>query len=339
MNRKERKSQNGSGRYLMFLIVLITVLIAAVPFRMIRRYQKENSQKKISVIFISKRLDEENDFWSSMLEGTNMAAAEYNIELTAMGPKSESEIERQNEMIEEAIKMKPDAIVLVPSDVEQTISYARKIEAAGIELVLMDSVMEEEAGSCVVSTDNYEGGRKMGEYLKDHIGQSAVIGIVAHSPTSSTAIDRERGVRAGLDEYEEQIREVVYCYADEQKAYDVTSELLMRNPDMNMIAGLNEDSAVGAAKAIRDAGRSEQITLIGFDSSIEQVYLLEEGVFNAIVIQKPLNMGYLGIQAAYHTVTGTAVDDTIDSGSVLITKETIYTRENEKLLFPFRQSD
>lgn len=36
--------------------------------------------------------------------------------------------------------------------------------------------------------------------------------------------------------------------------------------------------------------------MVGFDSSIEEVQMLEEGVFNAIIVQKPFNMGYLGVE-------------------------------------------
>jgi len=331
------KRKKDSSQTLILAIIIITALVAAIPYAFLRNYRNEQSEKKVSIIFISKRLDAENDFWSAMVEGINMAASEYDIDVLLMGPESESEHELQNQMIEKAIAMKPDAIALVPSDYSVTVPYAKKIEAAGIKLILMDSVMEEDLGLCVVATDNFEGGRKMGEYLKKYAEENSAIGIVAQSPSSSTAIDRESGVRSGLDEYEDHIKEVVYCYSESDKAYEVTLEMLERTPEINMIVGLNEDSAVGAARAIKDAGLPQKIRLIGFDSSMEQVQLLEEGVFDAIVVQRPLNMGYLGIKAAYQTVMNETVEAKIDSGSELITKDTIYTKENEKLLFPFNQ--
>ena len=330
--------KKNTSRTLIFAIIIIAALAAVIPYAFLRNYRSEQSEKKVSIIFISKRLDEENDFWSSMVEGINMAASEYDVDALLMGPESENEHELQNQMIEEAIARKPDAIALVPSDYSVTVPYAKKIEEAGIKLILMDSVMEEDLGLCVVATDNFEGGRKMGEYLRKYAEENSVIGMVAQSPSSSTAIDRENGVRSGLGEYEDHIKEVVYCYSDSEKAYEGTVEMLKRSPEITMIVGLNEDSAVGAARAIKDAGLSQKIRLIGFDSSMEQVQLLEEGVFDAIVVQRPLNMGYLGIKAAYRTVMNETVETKIDSGSKLITKDTIYTKENEKLLFPFHQS-
>ena len=68
---------------------------------------------------------------------------------------------------------------------------------------------------------------------------------------------------------------------------------------------------------------------------IEEIQLLEEGIFDAIVIQKPFNMGYLGIETAVRAARGRDVETYVDSGSELITKENMYSEENQKLLFPF----
>ena len=62
-----------------------------------------------------------------------------------------------------------------------------------------------------------------------------------------------------------------------------------------MIVGLNEYSAVGAARAVLELGLSDQIYMAGIDSSLEQIQLLEAGVYEALAIQKPFNMGYLGV--------------------------------------------
>ena len=111
--------------------------------------------------------------------------------------------------------------------------------------------------------------------------------------------------------------------------------MLAEYPDMNMIAGLNEYSSVGAAKAVKDMGLADQIRMVGFDSSIEEIQLLEEGIFDAIVIQKAFNMGYLTIEKAILAAKGEPIPEQVDSGSELVTKENMYTEENQKLLFPF----
>lgn len=326
-------------RYILFLIIGIMIL-ASVSIFLYSGAEDDEGMDNLAVrmVFMPKGTDDANAFWTDVIEGAQMAASEYNIDLTMLAPSSETEIALQNRMIEEAIAMRPDAIVLAPIGYEQTIPYAKKIEEAGITLVILDSVMKEEMGCCVVATDNVEAGRKMGAYMKEYLDEESRIGIVGHFQETSTSVDREKGVREGLGEYTKNIVDVKYCDSNFDKAYTLTKEMLSENPDINVIFGLNEYSAAGAARAVWNMGLGGEVHMVGFDSSQEEVQFLERGVFDALVVQKPLNMGYLGITTAYQAALNQEVPETVESGSVLITKETIYTEENQKLLFPFRES-
>lgn len=290
-------------------------------------------EEPFEIVLIQKAMDD-TDFWTSVYQGGEMAAQEYNAALTVEGPEREQETRAQNQMILEAAAQKPDAIVLAPCSSDATLPYARQIEEAGITLVLLDSTMEEEAGEAVVATDNYELGYKLGSYMKQFVDEDTVIGIVGHVQGSSTATGREQGFRAGLGEAGDQVAEIVFCDSDTEKAYELTCGLLETYPDMNMIVGLNEYSAVGAARAVQELELTDEIRMAGIDSSIEQIQLLEAGVYEALAIQKPFNMGYLGIETAVKLLEGERVQEYIDSGSELITRENMYTEENQKLLFP-----
>ncbi|MCI8556524.1 MAG: substrate-binding domain-containing protein [Lachnospiraceae bacterium] len=316
-------------------LLLAGVLLAATLVSGGWYLQRQNySSEPLQIVLIQKAVDD-TDFWTCIYEGGHMAADELGVELTVMGPRQESDSQLQHQMILEAIEQKPDAIALTPSSFEETIPYAEQIEAAGITLVLMDSTMEKEMGVSLIATDNFEAGYKMGSYMSQFVDADTLIGVVGHVKGTSTATERESGFRAGLKDAQKQIAEVVFCDSSSDKAYELTCSLLEHYPDMNLIVGLNEYSAVGAARAVKDMGRSENCHMAGFDSSIEEIRLLEEGVFDAIVIQKPFNMGYLGIETAVRAARGKEVESYVDSGSELITKENMYTEENQKLLFPF----
>lgn len=332
--------QKNTNKYMFLVIVVITLLAAlGVFFYSDNENEGEGGELIVKVVLIPKGMDEANDFWFNVVEGAQMAAAENHIELTVLAPASEMEVDRQNAMIEEAIAMQPNAIVLAPNSYEGTTPYAKKIEEAGIKLIVLDSVMAEEMGSSVVATDNLEGGIKMGSYMKPYLEDDSVIGIIGHVKGASTATEREMGIREALGEYEEKIVDVEFCDSNYSKAYNLTVQMLEEHPDINVIFGLNEYSAVGAGRAVRDLELSDKIDMVGFDSSMEEVQMLEAGVFDAIVVQKPLNMGYIGVTMAYQAALGQEIPDNVDSGSVLITKETIYTEENQKLLFRFKETN
>lgn len=327
VTRMEMKFKiNKWPRYLCALLLIVFVLVVS--------FAKDGKEEK-EIIFISKTIDESVGFWDSMMNGANMAAKEYGIHLTVMGPGAETEYEEQGRLIREAIALKPDAIILAPSSYTETVPYAKEIEGSKIEFVLVDSLMEEAMGRLVVATDNVEAGRKMGDYIKENVSGNVSIGVVGHVKGSSTAVEREAGLREGLKELESQITDVVFCDSDYIKAYQVTKEMLKKNPNINVIAGLNEYSSVGAAQAVVELDLEDEIFMVGFDSSIKEVEYLEAEVFDAIVVQKPLNMGYLAVENTVKLLQNKEIPQDIDSGSALITKDTMYSPENQKLLFPF----
>ena len=310
-------------------VFLVLAIVSAVVLSL------RNKDYKPKIIFMPKEYSEfTTDFWVLMMNGAKAAAQELDVDLVVLAPEREVEYEVQQQYILDALELDPTAVVLSPCSLTETYEYARKIEESGIPLVLVDSRMEEEAGACVVSTDNVHAGAIMGEYLAEKMGDDDYIGIIAHVKGISTAVEREEGVRQGLGEYEDRIVDVVFSNSDYDIAYEQTQKMLEEHPEITMLAGLNEYSAVGAARAIRDMGRTD-IMMIGFDSSIEEIQLLEEGIFDAIVVQYPFNMGYLGVLNACNLARGETVQHDVDSGTSLILKEDLYKEENQKNLFPF----
>ena len=191
----------------------------------------------------------------------------------------------------------------------------------------------------MVSTDNFIAGTRLGELAKQMISDGTKIAVVSHVKKSSTAKERMDGIAYALDESAGQIVQVVYGDSDYAQAQRVTSELLNDYPDIGLIIATNEYSAVGAVRAVKNAGRQNEIAMIGFDNSIEQVQFLEEGILDGIVVQKSFNMGYLGVQQAAAIVRGEPYQRYIDSGSATITVENMQEPESQKLLFPFIQEE
>jgi ribose transport system substrate-binding protein len=77
---------------------------------------------------------------------------------------------------------------------------------------------------------------------------------------------------------------------------------------------------------------------VGFDNSREEIEYLEDGVVQALVVQKPFNMGYLGVKTLIEILRGEEVPEVIHTESVLVRKEDMFTPENQKLLFPLVRS-
>lgn len=319
-------------------ILLWCILIVSVAAIIIVVVKNETvNEKKQHIIYIPKTIDENNDFWTQLIEGVHMAGVEKGLEVSVVSAKKEEDYEMQNELILWAIEQKPDAILLSPSNYTETTPYAKKIKENGIPLILIDSAIDEEIADTMIATNNISLGEAQGSFMKQFVDEDSKIAIIGHVKNSSTAIERENGVRIGLEEDADRIVDVVFCDSDYDKAYQLLLSLLEKYPDINLVAGLNEYSAVGAARAIKDQNLKGKIKVFGTDSSLEEIQLLEEGIFEGIIIQNPFKMGYMGVEAAVKILKGEEVPAFIDAGCELITKDNLYTEENQKLLFPFKE--
>ena len=309
----------------MFLCCILTALFLVI-FSLLN--MQDQDQKVYKIILIPKTIDEKNGFWTSLIAGAELGAEEFKSDIEIVGGKSETDVEGQIKCIKESIEKMPDAMLVAPCSYSEMSKALQDVVDSGIKLILIDSVIDRDIAQGVVATDNYLAGRELGEFTRGLLSENSQIGIVAHVKGASTAIERENGMREGLGDYEKQVMDVVFCGSSYEKAYSLTVDMLNKYPEMGVIMGTNEYAAVGAARAVKDLGLAGRVKVVGFDNSIEEIQLLEEGVFQGIIIQKPFNIGYLGVEQAVNVLNGKKADKNVDSGCKMITKENMYEEEN-----------
>ncbi len=297
--------------------------------------QKKIEERRMSLVYIPKVEDSTNDFWKALILGTKMAAKEYNADIEIKAPAEENDIERQNELLKEAISEEPDAILFSPSSFTESNDLLKEAKEKGIRISFIDSYTEEKVQDLTVATDNLEAGEKLGKFAATLLGPDDQIAIVAHVKGVSTAVEREEGFRKGLGDMAKNIVEVVYCDSQYEKSRKLTQELMEKYPNLKMVAGMNEYSSVGAARAVKAAGAKDRIQVVGVDSSQEAVQLMENGVFKGLVVQKAFKMGYIGVKETILMLRGKSYEKDVNSGCELVTPDNMYDSEIEKLLFPF----
>lgn len=297
--------------------------------------QKKIEERRMSLVYIPKVEDSTNDFWKALILGTKMAAKEYNADIEIKAPAEENDIERQNELLKEAISEEPDAILFSPSSFTESNDILKEAKEKGIRISFIDSYTEEKVQDLTVATDNLEAGEKLGKFAATLLGPDDQIAIVAHVKGVSTAVEREEGFRKGLGDLAKNIVEVVYCDSQYEKSRKLTQELMEKYPNLKMVAGMNEYSSVGAARAVKAAGAKDRIQVVGVDSSQEAVQLMENGVFKGLVVQKAFKMGYIGVKETILMLRGKSYEKDVNSGCELVTPDNMYDSEIEKLLFPF----
>ncbi|MGE7616253.1 substrate-binding domain-containing protein [Paenibacillus sp. NPDC101420] len=315
------------------LLLFFIVALGCVGYRM---FMNDLDPKVRTIIYVPKTIDTSIEFWEVMKQGVATAAKEFGADVHTVGTDTELDVDKQIQLLEQAIEEKPDAIILAATDYYRLVPVAEQIKAAGITLITVDSGLNGGVSESFIATDNYEAGRKAAQKLIENIQSDDQVAIMNFVQGSATAIEREKGVRDALSQNGlNLVQDTLYSNGSSKKAYQLTVDLLKNQPQLKGIIGLNEPSTLGAGLAIMDMGLKSKVKLVGFDNSSSEVQLLENETMLGTVIQKPFTMGYLAVKTALEVVSGHKVAPVMDTGSEFITKENMYTSENEKLMFPF----
>lgn len=316
--------------------MLVPLLALGAYTAILLQSVRTESGKDKSIIVIMKSNDIRTEFWQTVRAGAKTAAKEFQAKADIRGPLQETDVHEQIGLVEQAIAEKPQAIVLAPADNDLLVPVAEKVRQAGIKLVVIDSPLDGNPGDSFIASNNLDAGRKAGRALVSMTNGRPAVAILSDKGGSPTATDRETGIREALAADPPAV--VVgtrYAANQEELAYQATKQLLADHPEINGMICLNETATLGAAKAIKELTKSASVKLVGFGASIYEIKLLEEGALHATLVQKPFNIGYLGVKAAVELIDGKKANlrDNIDS--TVVTKENMYDPENQKLLFPF----
>ncbi|MCY9658733.1 substrate-binding domain-containing protein [Paenibacillus chondroitinus] len=315
-----------------WLLLIVIAILSMVVYVFGLKAAGKNNQP---IVFVPKTIDKQIEFWQVVEQGVNAAGAEMGSTVKVVGTDTEKDVDGQIRLLREVIAMKPKAIVLSALDFERTVPIAHEIVKAGIPLITVDSGLKGGISKSFIATDNVEAGKKAGEALIQTLPNRGQVAIINFIKGSSTSIERENGLRSAIQrDTGFQILNTYYSEGSSEKAYDITMQLLKDYPNLQGIVGLNEPSTLGAAKALHDWKKPGEIKLIGFDSSMEEIGFLEEEIIQAMVVQKPFNMGYVALKTAVQLSSGQKVEGRIDTGSEVIWKTNMYTKPNQKLLFP-----
>lgn len=316
------------------MVLVIAAVLAVVAIAGLRNGYGE--EEPLEVYVILKATSPQMEFWQVVRQGIEAAAREYLVETTVVGPWLEQQVDDQIAIMQGVIESKPDGIVLAASDYDRLSAPVQEAIRAGIPVVTVDSDVDNQQVVAFVGTNNVEAGRRAGEEMLTLVRSDATIAIVSHVPGVATAIEREEGVRRALNTRGESGTTLGPDYAmnDEERAREIVERLVSPEIAVDGIIALNETSTVGVSRAIEDLGLAGEVRVVGFDASTDEVSFLEQGVIQALVVQKPFNMGYLSLETLARSIRGEVVEERLDTGSVVVRAANMYDEDVQRLIFP-----
>ncbi len=274
-----------------------------------------------------------HQFWMTIKAGADAGAAEVGARVIWQGPAKETEIDQQINIVQDMITRRVDGIVLAACDENALASVIEQADRAGIPVVMMDSGVKSDIPKSLVATDNIAGAKKAAQVLADLMGGSGEVGLMPFVSGAATSELREQGFKEGIAEYPDiRLVAVNYSQSDPATAMNVTADMMTAHPNLGGIFSANEPGAIGAAQALRAAGKTGDVKLVAFDASGEQLAALEDGAIQALIVQNPFKMGYEAVKTVVDAIRGKDVPERVDTGVTVITPDNINEPEVQALL-------
>ena len=318
-----------TGKRAAALVLALCLLLAGCG-------SKSGTSGPTKVVLIAKST--QTEFWKSVFAGAKAAASEYNVELTIAGPETEEDFAAQNDYIDLAVAGGAEALVFSAISYDENAPAIDRAAAAGVKVVVIDSDVHSNAVAARIGTDNVDAGRKAAEAALQVREGELVVGLINYDLGSRNGQEREAGVREVFSG-ESRVKGIygINVLAEQEDARLKTLDLLQRHPEINALIAFNEPTSVGAALAVDELELNGRVSLVGFDSNVRTVDLMQTGAVSALVVQNPYAMGYLGVETACSLLGGVIYDPNalIDTSTRVVQRENMFDLESQKAMFSF----
>lgn len=266
-------------------------------------------------------------YYQAEVKGIEAAAAKsgQKVKLTVLDSQGNDQTEQSN--MQQVINQKVDAIIYTPGSDAVGQSQSALAKAAGIPVVAVDRKAGD-SEAAYVGYDNVRLGEAMAEYAVKQLDGTGKIGGEIGVPGVINVINREKGWKnviaknPGID----YVGEVTTNF-DPSTAYTVTQNLLTGHPDVQWILVMDDNTALGTIRAVKDSNSSAKV--VGLGAQTAGLKAVADGSMAATVLMKPYELGYVGLETAVKAVQGKAYDKQPSFDTPVVTKDNVAKYQKE----------
>jgi ribose transport system substrate-binding protein len=263
-----------------------------------------------------------DQFYITMQCGIQAEAKKLGATVKVQGPEK-FDPTLQKPIVDSVVASKPDAILIAPTDVSAMQAPLKAAADAGIKVVLVDTTVNDPSFAVSqIASDNIGGGKAAFDAIKKLSPNGGKVLVVSVDPGISTTDARVKGFEdATKADSKFQYLGVQYSHNEPATAARIVTAALQKDPDIVGVFATNLFAAEGTATGIRQAGKKDQVKVIGFDAGPDQVKALRDGTVQALVAQQPGTIGEDGVQQAMAALDKKSVEKKIQTGFTIVTKD------------------
>jgi ribose transport system substrate-binding protein len=273
--------------------------------------------------------DLENPAWNAMYTGFVDKATELGMSAKLYNSSGKADVQFKN--AQDIVTQAYDAVVVSGTDSSTANAPVKAFNAAKIPVWILHIKPDDPTATFVAMGDaqnvggNYDAGIYLAKTYKDK-GMTGVAAEITISLARSNGAARHQGFKQAMDEKGiklAEVKEAIVYTRDE--AYKFAQDLINAHPDLSILWCNYDEAALGAMKAIQDAGKGGKILLGGFDGSPESLKAVKDGKINVMAIQPLYYHGTLIAQEMYDYFTSGKTPETFSTPCPLVTTENAAT--------------
>ncbi|AMP01980.1 periplasmic binding s and sugar binding domain of LacI family protein [Collimonas arenae] len=309
-------------------LIAATVLVCALP----SLPALAQTAPKPKVALVMKSLA--NEFFLTMENGAKAHqkahAAQY--DLIANGIKDEQDTSNQIKIVEQMIVSKVNGLVIAPADSKALVPVIKKAIDAGIIVVNIDNKLDEaalkEKGIVVpfVGPDNRKGAKLVGDYLAKQIKSGDKVAIIEGVSTTINAQQRTLGFQDAMKTAGANVVSVQSGQWEIDPGNKVAAAMLNAHPDIKALLAGNDNMALGAVAAVKAAGKTGKVLVVGYDNINAIKPMLQDGRVLATADQFASQQAVFGIETVLKAIADkkpqNSLGGTVETKVELVTKDT-----------------
>lgn len=281
--------------------------------------------------------DPANPYWFT--EGEVAKATAEKLGYTANVAAHKGDTNTESTLIDTAITNKSVAIILDPANADGSVGAVKKAVAANIPVFLVNAEINQEGlAKAQLVSNNAQGAAVGAQQWVQMVGETGNYVELFGNPADNNAATRSNGYETVLTQYPDLVkvgREVANW--DRAQGYKKMQSLLQAHPDIIGVISGNDEMALGAVAALKEAGKLDKVKVGGFDGSPDAVAAIKAGELQYTVLQPVATFSQKAVEQADNFIkTGKTGVDTEKQlyDCILITKDNV-----DKMTSPFVLSE
>ena len=297
--------------------------------------QGQTGTGKVKIAFIAGQIG--ITFYTGMECGAKQAAKEFNVDLNWTGSHN-WDIAEQKPIFDAALATDPDGWVIAPTDSKVMVQPIKDLMTAGTPVATVDAPLDEGVELQNLQSNHYAGGQEAAKAMLSLTNGAGSYLVLHLSPGLPDIGGRADGFKDDMETAGATVLDYQYPGTDTAKATEQVNAAIQAYPDLAGVYATHESAALGASAALQAAGKKGVIKLVAFDAAPSQIADLKNGVYDALIAQKPFNMGYYSVKLVAEVVRGTVDKSTVvhdnPQGLAVITRDNADNADIKPLVYP-----